>query len=325
MTSLRSLHLAAAGLALATAVLGSSPAWGQAFPARPLKIIHGGGPGGNGDLMSRSAAAPLGDRLGQTVVVEPKPGAGQNIAMAAVAHGAADGYTLALLNAGISVQAALNSKLSYDLRRDFAPIGMVSSFPVVFVVRADSAYKTIQGLLESARQQPGKLSFGAIGGTTQHLTGELFATTANIRWTHVPYTGSAGPLTDLMGGRLDVVVDSLTALMSQIQAGKVRALAVSSAKRWPMLPEVPALAETLPGFDVTSWTGLAVPTATPAAVRERLERELAAIVTTDAFAAQVRQFGSEPYSLGAAEMKRFIDGEVERWNGVARKAGIALN
>ena len=122
-----------------------------------------------------------------------------------------------------------------------------------------------------------------------------------------------------------VVVDSLTALMGQIQAGKVRALAVSSANRWPTLPNVPAMSETLAGFDVTSGTGLAVPAATPAAVRERLERELAAIVVTDAFATQVRQFGSEPFKLGPADMKRFIDAEVERWNGVARKAGITLN
>lgn len=317
--------MAIACLAIVATTLCSGSAWSQAFPSRPLKIIHGGGPGGNGDLMSRSAAAPLGERLGQSVVVEPKPGAGQNIAMAAVAHAAPDGYTIALLNAGISVQAALNTKLSYDLRRDFAPIGMVSSFPVVFVVRADSPFKNMQGLIDAARLQPGKLSFGAISGTTQHLTGELFATTAGIRWTNVPYTGSAAPLTDLLGGRLDAVVDSLTALMGQIQAGKVRALAVSSAKRWPTLLDVPSMAETLPGFDVTSWTGLAVPAATPAAVRERLERELAAIVTTDAFATQVRQFGSEPFNLGPTDMKRFIDGEVDRWNGVARKAGIALN
>lgn len=312
-------------LAIAAAAIGAAPAWAQTYPSRPLKIIHGGGSGGNGDLMSRSAAAPLGDRLGQIVVVEPKPGGGQNIAMAAVANSAADGYTIALLNAGISVQAALNTKLSYDLRRDFAPIGMISSFPVVFVVRADSPYKNVQELIDAARQHSGKLNFGAINGTTQHLTGELFATTAGIRWTNIPYSGSAAPLSDLLGGRLDVVVDSLTALMGQIQAGKVRALAVSSAKRWPTLPNVPAMSETLAGFDVTSWTGLAVPAATPAAVRERLERELASIVVTDAFATQVRQFGSEPFKLGPADMKRFIDAEVERWNGVARKAGITLN
>jgi len=317
-------YLATAGLAFATAV-SFGTAWSQTYPERALRIIHGGGAGGNADLMSRSAAGPLGERLGQSVVVEARPGGGQNIAMAAVAGSAPDGYTLATLNAGVSVQAALNSKLSYDLRRDLVPVGMLSSFPVVFVVGADSPYKDIQSLIEAARQKPGTLTFGAIGGTTQHLTGELFANTADIRWTNVPYTGSAGPLTDLIGGRLDVVVDSLTALMGQIQSGQVRALAVSSAERWPTLPNVPALSETLPGFDVTSWTGLAVPAATPAAVRERLERELAEIVKTPAFASQVRQYGSEPYSLGAADMKAFIDREVDRWNHVARDANIALN
>lgn len=316
-------YLAGTWLAFVIAMTGG-PASSQTFPARPLLIIHGGGPGGNGDLMSRSAAAPLGDRLGQSVVVEAKPGAGQSIAMMAVARAAPDGHTLAMLNAGISVQAALNKKLQYDMRRDFAPIAMVSTVPVVFVVRPDSPYKNVKDLIDAARQQPGKLNFGSLLGTTQHLTGELFASTADVRWTSVPYTGSAAPLADLIGGRLDVVVDSLTALMGQIQANKVRALAVSTAKRWPTLPDVPAMSETLPGFDVTSWSGLAVPAATPSTVREQLERQVMTIVATEGFAAQVRQYGSEPFTLGSEAMKRFIDREIERWQRVAQSAGVEL-
>lgn len=312
-------------LAAALLVLAGMAAFAQSWPDRPLRIVHGGGPGGNADLLSRSIAAPLGQRLRQTVVVEPKPGAGQNVAIATVARSAPDGYTLALVNAGIGLQAALNPKLSYDLRQDFAFVGMASSFPVVIVVHPDSPYKAVRELIDAARTRPGQLNVGAIGGTTQHLAGELLASSAAIQWTHVPYTGSAGPLGDLLGGRLDVVVDSLTALIGQIRAGKVRALAVTSAKRWPTLPDVPALSETLPGFDVTSWTGLAVPAATPGPVRERLERELAALVSTEAFAAQVRQYGSEPFNLGAAEMKRYVDREIARWKAVGEKAGITLD
>lgn len=315
---------AAFSLALAALLIGGK-AGAADWPDRPLKIIHGGGPGSNGDLISRSVGAALGERFKQSVVVEPKSGAGQSVAMVAVARSAADGYTLALLNAGIGIQAAINPKVPYSLRNDFEPVAMVSSFPVVIAVHPDSPYRSVRDLVDAARKTPGKLSFGAIGGTTQHLTGELFASEAGVTWTHVPYQGSAGPLTDLLGGRLDAVVDSLTALMGQVRAGKVRALAVTSAKRWPSLPEVPALSETLAGFDVTSWTGLAVPAGTPAAVRQRLEQEVVAITGTDAFATQVRVHGSEPFQMGATAMKGYIETDVARWKTVAQKSNIRLD
>ena len=314
----------ASSLTLALLLI-SGNAMAAEWPERPLKIIHGGGPGSHGDLISRSVGAMLGERLKQSVVVEPKSGAGQSLAMVSVARSSADGYTLALLNAGIGIQAAVNPKVPYSLRNDFEPVAMVSSFPVVIAVHPDSPYQSVRDLIDAARKEPGKLSFGAIGGTTQHLTGELFASAADIRWTHVPYPGSAGPLTDLLGGRIDAVVDSLTALMGQVRAGKVKALAVTSAKRWPSLPKVPALSETLTGFDVTSWTGLAVPTGTPSNVRQRLEQELTEIVGTDAFATQVRLHGSEPFQMGAAPMKSYIETDVARWKTVVQKPNIRLD
>jgi len=245
--------------------------------------------------------------------------------MVAVARSAPDGYTLAMLNAGIVIQTAISSKLPYNLRTDFEPIAMLSSFPVVIAVRADGPYRTLADLIEAARKAPGQLTFGAMVGTTQHLTGEMFASAAGIQWANVPYPGSAGQITDLLGGRLDAVVDSLTALMGQIKGGQLRALAVSSAQRWPTLPDVPAVAETIRGFDVTSWTGLAVPAGTPAAIRERLEREVREVVASEAYAAQVRSYGSEPHDMGAADMKRYILGDIDRWKAVADAAKIKMD
>lgn len=317
----RTFMHAAAALLLATGGTAGAVDW----PDKPLRIIHGGGPGSNSDLIARSAGQQLAGRLGQSIVVEPRSGAGQSLAMVAVARSAPDGYTLAMLNAGIVIQTAISSKLPYNLRTDFEPIAMLSSFPVVIAVRADGPYRTLADLIEAARKAPGQLTFGAMVGTTQHLTGEMFASAAGIQWANVPYPGSAGQITDLLGGRLDAVVDSLTALMGQIKGGQLRALAVSSAQRWPTLPDVPAVAETIRGFDVTSWTGLAVPAGTPAAIRERLEREVREVVASEAYAAQVRSYGSEPHDMGAADMKRYILGDIDRWKAVADAAKIKMD
>ncbi|QRR34017.1 tripartite tricarboxylate transporter substrate binding protein [Hydrogenophaga sp. YM1] len=312
---------------MAMALLGMTCnfATAQSWPDRPLKIVHGGGPGGNGDLVSRSVATLLGGRLNQSVTVEPRPGAGQSIAMTAVARSTPDGLTLGLLNAGIGVQAALNTKLTYDLRRDFAPVGMVSSFPLAIVVNPASPIKSVRDLLEAARRAPGKLNYGAIAGTTQHLGAEYLASVGEFRWTHVPYPGSTGLISDILGGRLDVVVDTVPSLVGQIRSGKLRALAVTSLKPWPSLPEVSTVAETLAGFEVSSWTGLAVQAATPLAVRERLERELASIVGSEAFIGQVRQLGGEPLSMTSRDMNEYIAREVLRWRELAQKANIVLN
>lgn len=308
---------------LAFAVAASASA--QTFPDRPLRLIHGAGAGGNADIIARALAQPLGERLGQAVVVEARPGAGQAIGMSAVARAAADGYTLGGINAGISVSAAVNKHLPYDLLKDFAFVSMVSAFPFVIMTRPDSPLRSMADLVEAARKAPGKLSYGTTGvGTTQNLIGEMINGNGRIELVHVPYTSAGGPMLDLLGGRLDVVVDSLTANIGQLQTGKARALAVTSGKRWATIPDVPSMAETFPGFDVTSWTGIAVPAATPPAVIERLAREIRAVVGSDDFRKQLQPLGSLPFVLTPDETRLYVGREVAKWKEVAEKARIEL-
>lgn len=298
----------------------------QANTDKVTRIIHGGASGGNADLVARMIAPLLTEQLGgQPLIVEAKPGAGQTIAMAAAAQAAADGHTMAMLNAGISVQNALNRKLPYKMTRDFTPVGMVSQFPFVVLVRSDSPLKTMDDLLRQARKDPGRLSYGTIGiGTSQHMVGELIGTMASVQLLHVPYPNAAGPLNDLLGGRLDAASESLTAANTHLQSGRLRALAVTSPQRWPSLPNVPALAETVPGFGVTSWIGLAVPAATPAAQVTQLERAVRQAVSSEKFGEQIRRLGSEPYLMNTADMKIYLEKEVAKWAELGSKAGINL-
>jgi len=293
---------------------------------KAIRIIHGGASGGNADLVARMLAPLLSEQLGQSIIVEPKPGAGQTIAMVAAAQAAADGRTIGMLNAGISVQNALNRKLTYRVTRDFASVGMVSQFPFVVLVRNDSPLKTMDDLISEARKEPGKISYGTIGiGTSQHMVGELIGSMVNVQLLHVPYPNAAGPLNDLLGGQLNAASESLAAANSHIQSGRLRALAVTSPRRWPSLPNVPALAETVPGFDVTSWIGLAVPAATPAAQVTQLASALRQVVSSEKFGEQIRKFGSEPLLMEPTSMKTFLEKEVAKWTALGNKAGISLD
>jgi tripartite-type tricarboxylate transporter receptor subunit TctC len=221
------------------------------------------------------------------------------------------------------VSAALYSKLRFDPVESFAFVSLVGTFPFVVATRPDSPIKTLSDLVETAQKQPGRLSFSSVGfGSTQHLTGELLALAANGKLTHVPYRGGMQPLTDVLGGQIDLIVDTITVTGPAIKAGTLRGLGVSSAAPWPALPDVPPIAARLPGFEVKSWIGIAAPAGTPPAILARLNEVLAKAVADPAFAARLDLLGIRAESSTPDGMKAFVAAEIGRWNDVVEKAGL---
>jgi tripartite-type tricarboxylate transporter receptor subunit TctC len=305
------------------AALGSPwfAAHAQAYPARPVRIVHGFDSGSNPDVVARIIGPALTERLGQAIIVDAKPGAGGRIATAHVATQEPDGYTLMMLTAGDSVIAATDSKLSYDLLRDFAFISSAIQFPFVILVGAGSPFRSLRDLIDAAKRAPGKLSFGTPGiRTTQHFCGELLKSTADIDLLHVPFKGS--PLQDLIGGRLDLMIAAPSVSTPQIQGGKVRALAVTGPGRMETLPAVPAVAETLPGFEVTSWLGLAAPAKTSPAIVERLSAEVRQVLGRPAVRERLLAIGSEPGGSTGAALRARVAADIGKWKGLAGKARL---
>jgi len=310
--------LAAAGAAL---LLPAGAARAQAWPARPIRIIHGFDSGSNPDTVARIIAPALTERLGQSLVIEAKPGAGGRIATAYVATQEPDGYTLMMLTAGDSVTAATESKLPFDLLRDYAFISTVIQFPFVILVGADSPYKNLREFLDAAKRAPGKLNFGTPGiRTTQHFCGELLKSSAGVDLLHVPFKGS--PFPDLIGGRLDCMIAAPSISTPQIKSGKVRALAVSGRTRLESLPEVATVAETVPGFDVSSWLGLAAPSRTPAAIIERMSSETRQVLGLPAVRERLLAIGSEPGGSTGEVLRARVQADISKWKGLASKANL---
>ncbi|WP_043833382.1 Bug family tripartite tricarboxylate transporter substrate binding protein [Muricoccus aerilatus] len=295
----------------------------QSWPDRPITLVHGFGAGGNADVIARVIAAPLSESLGRPVVVEARTGAGGNIASEYAARATPDGHTLILLTGGHAVSAAMYRSLRFDPVEDFAFVSLVSVFPFVVATRADGPIRSLAELIAAARRDPGGLTFSSVGvGSTQHLTGELLAQMAGIRLTHVPYRGGTQPLTDLLSGRIDVMVDSVTVTGAAIAADKLRALGITSAAPWPALPEVPPVAAAVPGFEVVSWVGLAASARTPAAVVERLNGELRAALAQPAVRERLEGLGTQVSPTSPEGMRRFVSAEVARWTEVVARAGI---
>jgi tripartite-type tricarboxylate transporter receptor subunit TctC len=298
---------------------------GQDYPQRPIQLVHGFGAGGNADTIARIIAAPLAEALGKPVVVEPKTGAGGNIASDYVAKARPEGYALVLLTGGHAVSAGLYRSLPFDPVEDFAMVSTVAFFPFVIAVRQDHAFRSLADLLAAAKAKPGAVSYSSVGiGSTQHLTGELLASMAGVEMTHVPYRGGMAPLTDLLSGQIDVMVDSLTVTAPQIEAGKIRGLGATSPARWPSLPDVPAAAETVPGFDVRSWVGIATTRGTPPAVVERLNREIRAVLALPQVKGRLETMGNEVRGGTPEEMRIHVTAEVAKWRQVIRTANVPL-
>ena len=299
----------------------AQPAW----PAKPVRIVHGYDSGSNPDTVARAISQALGERLGQPIIIEPKPGAGGRIATAYVTTQEPDGYTLMMLTGGDGVnaatQAANEARLPYDLLRDYAFAGMVSLFAFMVLVKADSPFKTLREAIDFAKKNPGKLTFATPGvRTTQHLTGELINAMGGINLLHVPFKGNA--FTELIGGRLDLMIAAPTISTPQIKGGAVRALAVTGKTRLDTFPDIPTVAETLPGFEVTSWLGLAAPAKTPAAVISRINTGLRHALAQEAVRARLLAIGTEPAGGPAEELRARVESDIRKWRELAKTAKL---
>lgn len=313
----------AAGLA-ALATLAVAPAQAQAFPTKPIHIVVPFPPGGSTDLLARRIGEKLATTLGQPVVVDNRPGAGGTVGADFVAKAPADGYTLLMgVTGSNAIAQALYPKLPYDVVKDFAPVSMVVSSPLVLAVNPAVRAGTAAEFTTLARSRPGSVSYGSAGnGTSMHLTGEMYKQAAKVSMVHIPYRGSAGMLTDLMGGQIEATFGDLLVLKPQIDAGKVRALAVTSQKRHPMLPQVPTLAETgLPGFEALSWQGLFAPAGTPPDVLDKLSTEVNKAIK----APDIQDyFGSRGFVIEGTTpvaFKGFIENEVKKWTVIVQASG----
>ena len=313
------------GLAAGLPLIRTAAAQGTDYPSRPVRVLVGFPPGGGVDLTARPLLAKLQERLGSQFVVENRGGANGNIAMEAAARAAPDGYTLFFGNGGnLAINHALYANLSFDTLRDFAPIAQVVQVPLAVTVPADLPVRTVQEFIALARSRPGQLNMGSGGtGGLPHLAFELFRRQANIDVVHVPYRGSAPALQDLIGGRVQIMIDAFNLSRGAVEAGRVRVIATTGRERMPALPDVPTVAEQgLPDFVAIGWQGLVAPAATPAAIRARLEQAVEwAMRETDLPRAYLDQ-GSLPHFAGAAAFRRLIEEERALWARVVREGNI---
>jgi tripartite-type tricarboxylate transporter receptor subunit TctC len=315
---------AVAGLSL---FLGAQASWAQDWPTRPVQIIVPQSAGGGADILTRELAARLQPLLGQTIVVENKPGAGGVIGTDLVARAAPDGYTLvmgAISTHGIN--PSLYKKLSYDALADFVPVALVATAPLMVVTYPALPVKSVQELIAAAKANPGKLTFGSAGkGNSTHLAGELFQSMAGVEMLHVPFKGATPAEVGLMGGHVSVMFSSIMTALPLSREGKMKALAVTSAKRSGMAPELPTVAESgLPGFDVTPWYGIFAPAGTPAAVVERLSKEIKVVLDMPDVKAKFMSLGAEPGAMSQPEFAKFVPEEVKKWAKVVQESGSVI-
>jgi len=322
----RRLLLAGVLAAAAVAVVPHGARAADTWPSRPIQLLIPYPPGGSADLLARPLGAKLQERLGQPIVLDYRPGAGGTIATQALARSKPDGYTLIMVLAAHAINPSLYPKLPYDTRKDFAPVSLVANLPLILAASGSLQARTVPELIAAAKAAPGKITFGSAGnGNTGHLAGELFDAMAGVRMTHVPYKGSAQVVNAMLAGDIQLTFDSISTSMPQIRAGRMKALAVTSAKRAAMAPEVPTLAESgVPGFDINGWYAVLAPAGTPQPIVDRLSREIAAVLAQPELRAQIAANGYEPVGSTPAALGAHIDAELARWNKVVRDAGVKL-
>lgn len=314
-------------LAAAPALAAPAIARAQAWPDRPMRFIVPFPPGGSTDVLSRVLCEHLAARLGQPVVVENRAGAAGNVGVEAIARARPDGTTFGISTIGpLSAHLALYPSLPFDPRADFTYLADLYEIPNVFVVNPRSGIDSVRGFIEAARARPGEKTFGTPGnGTTGHLGTEFFARQAGIQLTHVPYRTGATAVQDLIAGRIDLMFDNLPTIIGQITAGQIRALAVSTATRWPTLPDVPTMAEAaIQNFDVTSWSGMLAPRGLPEPIAQRLTREVIAIGEDPAFQARYVQMGARATMKGPEVLRARVEAEIPRWAEVVRLSGARV-
>jgi len=319
---LASVTALALGAAASSAMAQAAPAW----PIKPISVIVPFPAGGTTDVLARALGQELSKALGQPVVVENKPGAGATLGAALVAKSNADGYTLLMGAVHHTIATSVYKKLPYDFQKDLAPVTTVALVPNVLVVNPNVPAKSVSELLALAKAEPGKLTYGSNGtGTGQHLIGAQFEGMGGVQLLHVPYKGS-GPLTvDLLGGQIAMSFDTITPVLPQIKAGKLRALAVTTIKRSPALPDVPTLDEAgLKGFDMGTWFGILAPGATPKEIVTRLNTEMVKIIHSAEFRKKMADIGAEPIGNTPEQMARQIKDDTERFAKLVKDAKVSI-
>jgi tripartite-type tricarboxylate transporter receptor subunit TctC len=298
-------------------------AWAQAYPARPVHIIVGAAPSGTYDMMARLIGPWLSERLGQPFIIENRPGAGTTIGTEAVVKSPPDGYTLLLVGAAAVTSAVLYDKLNFNLIRDIAPVAAISREPHIMVVNPSVPASTVPEFMAYAKDNPGKISMASGGmGTVGHLSGELFKMMTGVNLVHVPYRGLSPALTELLGGQVQVTFASMASSVEYIRAGKLRALAVTTATRSEVLPDVPTVGEFAPGYEASTWSGVGAPKATPAEIIETLNKEINAALADPKIKARLADLGGAVLALSPADFGKLIADETEKWGKVIRAANI---
>ena len=316
------LRLAGATLALPGVSRG---AFAQAYPSRPVRVIIGYPPGGSADITARLMTQWLSERLSQSFIVESRPGGGTNIATEAVINAPPDGYTLLLVAPANAINATLYEKLNHNFLRDIVPVAGLIRFPNVVVVNPEVPVKTIPELIAYAKANPGKLNMASSGnGSTIHMSGELFKMMTGVNMIHVPYRGGALALTDMVGGQVQVMFDNIPTAMEHVKSGKLRGLAVTGAARSEMLPDLPTVADFLPGYEATSWYGLGAPKGTPTEIVEKLNREVNAILAEPKTKARFLELGATMLPGSAADFGKLVADETEKWGKVVKFSGAKV-
>lgn len=306
------------------ALLVSGAAFAQNYPDRNIKILQGFAPGGNADAIARAVGAEISKNVGQAVVVEAQAGAGGTIAATTVAKAKPDGYTLLLATGGHAVAGAIYNNLNYKTVQDFEMVSTITYFPFLIVVNAENKIANFPALLNQAKANPGKIAYGTAGiGSTHHLAGELLASMAKVDLLHVPYRGDAGSITALLSGDVPFIIAPPTAVLSNIKAGKLKAIAATGPQRWVGLPDVPTVAEQgVTGYDVRSWAGLMAPAGTPKPVIDKLNSETLKTLQLPNVKTRLEEMGGDVRGSTPDEMKNMVASETQKWIQVVNNAKI---
>jgi tripartite-type tricarboxylate transporter receptor subunit TctC len=310
-------------VALAAAGVGSAQALD--YPTRPVRWIVSYTPGGGTDITARIMAQWLSERLGQQFIIENKPGAGNNIGTEAAIHSPPDGYTIFLVNPANAINATLYPKLSFNFMRDMAPVGLIMRVPNVMEVNPKVPAKTVAEFIAYAKANPNKINWATSGnGTSVHLSGEMFKLMAGVQLTHIPYKGSAPALTDLIAGTVQVIFDNMPPSLPHIRAGKLRALAVTTATRSEALPDVPTVAETVPGYEASAFYGMSAPKGAPPEIIDKLNKEINAALADPKVKARLADLGGMLVPGSPADFGTLVAAETDKWAKVIKEGGVSL-
>ncbi|NUA26679.1 tripartite tricarboxylate transporter substrate binding protein [Cupriavidus basilensis] len=316
----------AAAVAATAALTMPALTLAQAFPAKPVKIVVPYPPGGTNDIVVRLLAQKLGDSMGQPFVVENKPGASGNLGAEQVARAAPDGYTLLLVTTGHSIHPSLYKNLRYSIKTDLTPVSELTRGPMLVMVTPSLPYKTVQDVIAAAKAKPGSINFGSAGnGSSTHLATELLSSMAGVKMTHIPYSGSAPAMADVMAGNAQLVMDLMFSALPQVNGGKLRAIAITGAKRSPLLPNVPTVAESgVPGFETLAWNGLMAPASTPKPIIDKLNAEIHKALDAPEMKERLRAQGFEPSPGTPEQFGALIRSEIDRWAKVVKTSGAKV-